>query len=511
MRYPFSVLFFVATLFCAFPHAAQAATLSFSAPATVSPGETFTLEVLVDSAERGFNAAEAQILFPRETFEVLSIDSSPSSTIFNFWLNLPSFENEEGVVSFSGGTTRGVVGADIQILSVQMRAVGSGDALITATNASVNAADGSGTNILEGITALRIAVSGAPLTVPAKPAPAPTDEEKNNEELAPAPVGPAEELVPAPDEDEGCVGLFANCDLRFPLIESLDIQLHEQVGADLVVSGVAAEGAHVHLLLLRGEVPYEEITAIIQSDRKWEGALSNIFAYGTYALHVWVESADNNHRSETVVQENIEIYPPLTLHPFGYVIRWYAFATALLGILVGLLALPLILRHVVRHERFHFNRTAALLVVATLAFLSMFITAFSIWQKEYRSADTFWKDTDITCILRAPSYIDVYRSAHLSIQVDGVEQQIPAGLGFSPTCVAQIHTLDNTGRVHIKPTGRPITLLDFFTVAGIPFVLEEYGVSVSVNGEESTDRVASYQLQNGDSIVVTYTTLPLQQ
>lgn len=481
--------------------AANAVTLSFTAPATVAIGQTFSLDVVVNSNDRGFNAGEATILFPNNILEVVSIDTVPSSTIFNFWLSTPLFANDKGTISFSGGTTHGVMGPAVQILSVHMRAKGSGEAIITASDASINASDGSGTNILDSIKALRIVVSGAAVIIPSGSSPTVTESTK-------AEGGNLATTTKAnmSIKNDRCAGLFAGCELHYPTIDSVSVRLHTQVGADVSVSGTAPDGNHAHLQLSLDGIPYKEIAAIIQTDRKWEGSLANIYAYGTYTLSAWTENADGSQKSSVVEWDPIDIYPPFTLHPYGYVLRWYAVATAALGILAGIFGILLLWRYAVRREQYRTDAIVVAGAVASVAFIGMFIAAYILWQKEYRSTDTFWRDTSIPCILRAPSYIDVFSSVQLSIYVDGAPQPIPADIGFSPKCVAQIHTHDTTGRIHLQRTVRPVTLSDFFTVAGIPFEQKDHLLSVIVNGKDDTKNIGSYTLQNGDVIVVTYTT-----
>ncbi len=485
-------------LFFSWVPIASAATLLFDAPAKVSVGEVFSLKVLVDSKERGFNAAEAALLFQNDVLEVISVDSAPSGTVFNFWLSMPSFSNEKGVISFSGGTTRGIVGSAIQILTLRMRAAGSGEAVITASDASINASDGSGTNILDSIVARRIVVSEALTTIPQKPAPSPVPK---------PPVESKLELVKELEGKSSKQVLFYNRELRFPVIEEVSPRLRGNISADIFVSGAVSEGNHVHLLLRRGAVSYKEITAIVKQDGSWEGLLGNIYAYGTYTLDAWVETADNTNKSQVVTWENsIDIYPPFTLHPFGYVLRWYATATAFLGALSGLLGALLIWQFfIMPHQKYRVTHPAVIsFIISILAFIAMFAVAYVLWQKEYRSEASFWKDTDIPCVLRAHSFIDLFNSAELSILVNGEPQRIPTEVGFSPKCVALIHTLDDSGRIHFKHDARSMMLLDFFTVAGEPLKRDGYTLSVTINGKDHTDDADSYALQNGDVIVVTY-------
>ena len=485
------------------PFSVEAATLSFSSAATVPAGTEFPVQVYVTSEDRGFNAAEATISFPHDILEVVSVDAGVSATIFNFWLTYPEFSNENGTVVFSGGTTNGISGANIPLLTIHMRALGAGDALITADDASVNASDGSGTNILEEIEALRLAVPEPtvvippPVPVPTPPPPAVEPEPEPEEE----PVTPDEETI----ESGRCTGIFADCALPFPSIKSVSVELYEYVGAELLVTGTAEESSHVHLLLRRDGVPYKEIVANVQPDGSWMGILSHIYAYGTYSLDAWSSGDDHDSQSEVTTWPRIDIYPPFTFHPFGFVLRWYAVATAVFGALVGLFALILIWRHLLRREPYRRDGAVVGFALSLIAFVAMFITAYVLWQDEYQSETTYWKDTDIECVLRADSWVSFYNSVELHIDVDGEPQTIPAEIGFSSECVASIHTHDDTGRLHFTSG---VTLADFFTVAKIPFEQKGYELSMTVNGIAVSSREpGAYLLQNEDVIEMNYTSV----
>lgn len=130
-----------------FTHTASAASLSLI-PATgeFRTGSTITLDLKVDSEGTGINAAQATLRFPKETLQVSSIDKTNSA--FSFWLEEPTYSNENGVISFTGGTPYGVSGASIEVFKVTFTSKGSGTAPITLVDAAVTASDGSGTNVL---------------------------------------------------------------------------------------------------------------------------------------------------------------------------------------------------------------------------------------------------------------------------------------------------------------------------------------------------------------------------
>lgn len=138
------ILFGVVMLFT---NTAEAASLFF-VPATgeFGVGSKITVDLKIDSEGVGINAAQATIRFPKDTLTVTSIDKTDST--FNFWLEEPTFSNDDGVITFVGGTPYGISGASIQVLRIVFTSKGSGSAPITIADAAITASDGSGTNVL---------------------------------------------------------------------------------------------------------------------------------------------------------------------------------------------------------------------------------------------------------------------------------------------------------------------------------------------------------------------------
>jgi len=100
----FKFLFFLSTLILIFilkTSIIHAATLFLSPPATeIKIGETFNVELRINSEGQAFNAAQSTIEFPLDILEVESLDYSPAMSTFNFWLEEPTFSNQEGKITF---------------------------------------------------------------------------------------------------------------------------------------------------------------------------------------------------------------------------------------------------------------------------------------------------------------------------------------------------------------------------------------------------------------------------
>mgnify|MGYP001608493623 CR=1 FL=1 len=94
---------------------------------------------------------------------------------------------------------------------------------------------------------------------------------------------------------------------------------------------------------------------------------------------------------------------------------------------------------------------------------------------------------------------------HLTISVDGLTESIPASVGLLNNCMAEIHTHDSTGTLHVEsPDGNKVFYLkNFFNVAGKPFEREGYTVSMTVDGQPNSE-LGNLILRDGQQIVLDY-------
>jgi len=151
---------------------AQAAGATFSitpASGTFAPGRAITATVRLHSGGNPVNAAEATINFPPDTLRVTGV--SRAGSIFSFWPVEPSFDNQKGVVSFSGGSPAPFSGSSGAVMTITFVVERAGEGAVNFSGGRVLLADGKGTNVFAGAqgAAWTFAVS-APAPVPA-PAP----------------------------------------------------------------------------------------------------------------------------------------------------------------------------------------------------------------------------------------------------------------------------------------------------------------------------------------------------
>lgn len=137
-------------------------------PATGTLGikKEISINIKIDMASETINAAQAKLKFNPNILEIKSL--SKDGSIFNFWLQEPKFSNTDGTIEFIGGVPNGVSGSSLQALQINLVTKGVGSSDLTFADASITAADGSGTNILSKANGAKFIVSSS-VVVPSVP------------------------------------------------------------------------------------------------------------------------------------------------------------------------------------------------------------------------------------------------------------------------------------------------------------------------------------------------------
>jgi hypothetical protein len=148
------IAFLVAMAFV--PRSTHAATFGLS-PSSSSPvvGSTVRVTLSVSSADQALNAASGVLSFPTDKLEVVSL--SKTNSIFNLWVQEPTYSNAAGTVNFEGVVLNpGFTGTRGTIISVLFRVKAQGTGLLSFSSGSVLANDGQGTDILTGMDQLSV-------------------------------------------------------------------------------------------------------------------------------------------------------------------------------------------------------------------------------------------------------------------------------------------------------------------------------------------------------------------
>jgi hypothetical protein len=117
-----------------------------------------------------------------------------------------------------------------------------------------------------------------------------------------------------------------------------------------------------------------------------------------------------------------------------------------------------------------------------------------------------WQDTEVECLVQGHQSVGSHEHAELRVFEDGNAVVVPANIGVSGTCLAELHTHQGeVGIVHIETTslGKTYTLADFFGVWGQSFVRDGETPVIEVNGEVvgSPEEVV---FADGQSIILSY-------
>ena len=101
------------------------------------------------SAETPVNVFKGEVLFDPTVLRVDSIDYNTS--IADLWAELPWYENGEGTLNFTGGTTQpgGFQGTG-SLITVTFRTIGAGVTALKLEDARILAHDGLGTDVALG-------------------------------------------------------------------------------------------------------------------------------------------------------------------------------------------------------------------------------------------------------------------------------------------------------------------------------------------------------------------------
>lgn len=123
---------------------------------------------------------------------------------------------------------------------------------------------------------------------------------------------------------------------------------------------------------------------------------------------------------------------------------------------------------------------------------------------------TFVPGTSVACLPLGHQQLALHIHPKLSITIDGVPEVIPANIGVSATCMAELHTHDATGVIHVETATRDrfyeLSFADFFDVWGVPLEREGYALAITVDGV-SVENPDEVPLEDGSSIVLAYRSL----
>jgi len=127
-------------------------------------GSTQKIDVLL-STQIPINAVSLKIDIPKDKIEVISIETDAS--LFDLWSEEPIIDKDTNTLSLSGGTfKKGGFSGEGKIVSLTIKALSKGSAVLSFKEASVLASDGKGTDVLSKVIDFRYTVQKKPILSP---------------------------------------------------------------------------------------------------------------------------------------------------------------------------------------------------------------------------------------------------------------------------------------------------------------------------------------------------------
>ena len=282
---------FVLVLFSVSSATAQAAKLYFSPSfGSYSVGQTFSVGVYVSTPDQAMNAASGVVSFPKDKLQVIS--PSKTDSIFDLWVQEPSFSNSAGVINFAGITLNpGFIGSGGKLIGITFKAKASGNATLSFSSSAVLANDGQGTDILKSSGTAKFVLG------------------------IQAPVATTTPVLP-------------------PNITCYHQELNE--GEIFVVKGTTYPQATVKMFLqgVDGNILYMEA----QSDEKGNFSLIYDKKLSRGAYKFWLEVIDTRGvKSEPTDKLSLIVSNPNILKIWGITINYLVVLISLLALIIGLL------------------------------------------------------------------------------------------------------------------------------------------------------------------------------
>lgn len=121
--------------------------------------------------------------------------------------------------------------------------------------------------------------------------------------------------------------------------------------------------------------------------------------------------------------------------------------------------------------------------------VSVGLISLFIWGNKSREQSlVMYQDTDVACLTFGHTNLAEHIHPILQITVDGQMEEIPANIGITEDCMAEVHTHDKTGTLHLESflPGRisEFDLTDFYAVWGQDIEREGYNYEILVDGQK---------------------------
>ncbi|MEK6951412.1 MAG: hypothetical protein AABX29_00185 [Nanoarchaeota archaeon] len=118
-----------------------------------------------------------------------------------------------------------------------------------------------------------------------------------------------------------------------------------------------------------------------------------------------------------------------------------------------------------------------------------------------------WNELSIEC-LNGHQNVSSHIHSHLTITIDGTNQTIPNEIGIVRDCMAEVHTHDALGTIHIESVsaGKQFRLQDFFLVWGESIEKPDYKLEMTADGLLN-DQLGNLIMTDKQQIILKYSKL----
>ncbi len=117
-----------------------------------------------------------------------------------------------------------------------------------------------------------------------------------------------------------------------------------------------------------------------------------------------------------------------------------------------------------------------------------------------------WEEAGIDCLTMGHQRLSQHFHPHLTVEVDETGEIIPADIGLLTNCMAEIHTHDSSGTIHVEAASgaKEFRLGQFFAVWGKSIERPGYTLEATVDGQLYTEAVENLILKDKQQIVLKY-------
>ncbi len=133
-----------------------------------------------------------------------------------------------------------------------------------------------------------------------------------------------------------------------------------------------------------------------------------------------------------------------------------------------------------------------------------------IWGRTLDTTLVMVEGTNVACLPNGHQQLAIHIHPELTITVDGENEVIPANVGIVGTCMAELHTHDTTGTIHVETATQErfaqIAFADFFDVWGRSVEREGYELEIRYDGEV-VESITDVPLEDHGQIELIYTSI----